>query len=411
MTRILEKLSRASPWRGTARRTVLLLTLANIVCYMDRVCISVVAPQLKQWYGLSPSQMGTVFAVFSLSYALFQAPWGFVADRMGPKPVVTAAIFAWSAMTAITTLAWNFTSLLAIRFLFGMSEAAISPAVASVIRQEVPVQERATAFGLFLGGGRLGGAVAPFLTALIVVRFGWQTMFLLFGVLAAAVGFIWIFLRPPDRTETRPVAKQPARKLLLSNSLIALLSVSFSHTLMWQFFVTWFPTYLVEYRGFSLVEAGAFTGLPLLFGLAACWTGGLLSDALVRKFGTYPGRCALGVTVLSLSAILLYTGVHSGNKIAATILISLAAGVVDLKLATSWAWASDIGGESAGTASGLLNTASNLGAFFSPLVIGRLLQSHYGWTFILNLAALCDLVGAGIWFFVRPVVKEEALVL
>jgi len=80
----------------------------------------------------------------------------------------------WSAFTALTGLAWSFASLTAIRFVFGALEAALSPAVATAFRRWIPIDERSAAFGFFLGGGRLGGAITPFATGILLVHFGWK---------------------------------------------------------------------------------------------------------------------------------------------------------------------------------------------------------------------------------------------
>jgi MFS transporter, ACS family, glucarate transporter len=69
--------------RSTSVRFVLLVTGANLLGHMDRVCISVLAPKLRTDLGFSASDIGLIFGAFGLSYALFQVPWGMIADRRG----------------------------------------------------------------------------------------------------------------------------------------------------------------------------------------------------------------------------------------------------------------------------------------------------------------------------------------
>ena len=113
---------------------VALALAVNMVCYTDRVCISVAAPGMRAEMGLSPTQMGFVFSIFSLSYFLGQTPWGALADRRGARGLVTMAILGWSSFTALTAAAWSYVSLLAIRFTFGGLESALSPSVAQAFR-------------------------------------------------------------------------------------------------------------------------------------------------------------------------------------------------------------------------------------------------------------------------------------
>jgi MFS family permease len=378
-----------------------------MVSYLDRVSISVAAPALRSEFGFTPLQMGQVFSAFSLSYAIFQAPWGAAADRFGARAIVTLGIVGWSLFTGLTAAAWNLISLLAIRFAFGAIEACLSPAVSSAFGRWIPVERRSTAFGMFLGGGRLGGAIGPGIAALLVLRYGWRSSFVAFAGLGIVAGTMWwrYYRDAPDllpaRTESRPTP--------VSSSLVCLLLAAFSYTCMWQFYITWFPTYLVEKRGFTLVEAGKLAGLPFLFGLGANWIGGFASDGLARRFGLRVGRSGFAFAALIVSALLLSLGVSSGSRTTAAILIALAAGAGDLMLAAAWASAVDIGGKAAGAVSGLMNSASNFGGFVSPIAFGWVLQTWKDWNAVLFVAALANVLAACCWLGVRiPIARKTA---
>ncbi|MBV8903094.1 MAG: MFS transporter, partial [Acidobacteriia bacterium] len=372
----------------------------NVLSYTDRACISLLAPRLAADLHFGPAQMGVIFGAFSLSYAAFQAPWGAMADKRGARRIVAVAISAWSAFTGLTAGAWNFISMIVVRFLFGVSEAAISPSVASVFRRVIPAYYRSTAFGFFLAGGRVGGAIAPYLTLLFATRYGWRAVFVVFAAigLLAVLGWLVAVPREVDRYEAAdPLRSQQPASTVLSPPLLALLAVAFSYTMMWQFYITWFPTYLVQSRGFNMQAAAKYASLPFLMGLISSWAGGVLGDAMVRRFGSQAGRRVLGVGALTVSALCLYFGEMVSDRSASAILSALAAGIGDRLLGTSWALAVEIGGKAAGTAAGLVNSASNLGAFVSPIAIGWMLQSTGNWSPILRLAALCNIVAAAFW--------------
>src|SRR5437870_2065455 len=134
-----------------ARNALVAFTLALVaVAYLDRVCISTAAPAIKTELGLRDWQMGLVFSAFTLSYALFEVPSGWFADRFGARLTLTRIVLWWSAMTAATGLAGGLVSLLAVRLLFGVGEAGMFPATARAFARWLPAAERGRAFGLLI---------------------------------------------------------------------------------------------------------------------------------------------------------------------------------------------------------------------------------------------------------------------
>jgi predicted MFS family arabinose efflux permease len=134
-------------------RSVVLATLINSLGYMDRVSMSIVAPSLRSEFSFSAMQIGMIFGAFSLSYALFQTPWGMIADRWPVRNLVALVILVWSASTGLTALCSTFILFLMVRFVFGVSEAALSPMIAALFRRSVSSEWRPVAFGVFLAGG------------------------------------------------------------------------------------------------------------------------------------------------------------------------------------------------------------------------------------------------------------------
>src|SRR5688500_6798345 len=113
------------------RRKVLAMTMAlAAITYLDRVAIGVTRPYIAQDLDLTPTQMGYVFSAFYLSYALFEIPTGWWGDKVGTRKVLTRIVCWWSAFTVLTGFAFNYSSLLAVRFLFGAGEAGAWPNVA-----------------------------------------------------------------------------------------------------------------------------------------------------------------------------------------------------------------------------------------------------------------------------------------
>jgi MFS family permease len=407
---------------------VLLALLINMVCYTDRVCIAIAGPEMRKAFDLSQAQMGLVFSIFSLSYFLGQTPWGMLADRYGSRGIVSFAIAGWSVFTALTASAWSFGSLLAIRFTFGALEAAFSPSVASAFSRWVPVNERATAFGAFLGGGRLGGALTPPIAGLLLLHFGWRMPFLIFGGFGLFWSVLW-FLRYRNSPEEHPsiTAKEKAliagtthyagasktpvawRSLLRCSRLWCLLGAAFGSTFMWQFYITWFPTYLREHRGMSLAESSFYASLPLLLGVGANWVGGAITDVIGRRTDDRFARTAVGFVSLVSGALLMSTGIWCAQAGVAALLMGMAAGAVDLYLGAAWSSATDIGGTSGGAVAGMMNAASNCAGFASPALIGWVLQQYNDWNWVLYLGVATTLIASVLWLFVNPRQQKQPL--
>jgi MFS family permease len=403
---------------------VALALVVNLICYTDRSCISIAGPKMREEFGFSQTEMGFVYSIFSLSYFLGQTPWGMLADRYGARWLVTLAILGWSMFTGFTALAWSFGSLLAIRFVFGGLEAALSPAVATAFRHWVPDNERSSAFGFFLGGGRLGAAITPLIAASILAAAGWRAMFVAFGGLGVVTAVAWMFWfrnTPAEHRSVNAAERELIRRgraevglvtatgagprwgeLLASGRLWCLLAVAFGCTFLWQFYITWFPTYLREERRMGLQESAVYAGLPFLFGVFGTWVGGLLTDALARRFGVRRARTMIGTASLTAGGLLLSAGIWcSEPKLAAVLMASGALGV-DLFLGAAWASALDIGGESGGAVAGLMNAASNFAGFVSPAFNGWVLETWQDWNIFLFVAIAANWIAALLWLRVNP---------
>jgi len=365
--------------------------------------------------------MGLVFSIFSVSYFLGQTPWGIFADRRGSRGLISFAVAGWSAFTALTAAAWSFGSLLAIRLVFGGLEAALSPSVASAFSRWIPESERSTAFGAFLGGGRLGAAVTPPIVTVLMLRYGWRISFVVFGLAGLIWSVVW-YVCYRDKPEEHPrmspgemelirsglnapgAGKTPTRwrDLLRSSRLWCLLGAAFGSTFLWQFFITWFPTYLRERRGLSIAEVSFYVSLPFIFGFIGTLSGGWLADLVGQKTDIRFGRTVVGLASLIGASVLMSAGIWSPQPQVSALLMGLAAGCVDLYLGTAWSSATDIGGAYGGGVAGLMNAASNCAGFASPTVMGWVLNESGDWDSVLLFSVATTCAAAVLWWFVNP---------
>ena len=277
----LSSAARATPAPTRVRHGVLGFTLVlTAIAYLDRVCISTAAPAIKAELQISDVHMGYVFSAFTLAYALFEVPSGWLADRFGARAMLTRIVLWWSAMTAATGLVSGFGSLLAVRFLFGAGEAGAFPSMARAYGRWLPARERGRAFGLALMTAALGGALTQPLVVALLTRTGWRETFMLFGLVGVAWAAAWFWwfrddphahagvnageLRLIGSDPPQPHGRVPWGALVRSRSLVAVCLMYGFAVYGWYFYITWLPTYLLRARGFDLQQVGWLAALPLL---------------------------------------------------------------------------------------------------------------------------------------------------
>jgi len=379
-----------------ARRTMLAFALgAMAVAYLDRICISTAAPAIKTDLGLDDAQMGYVFSAFTLAYALFEVPSGWLADRFGARLMLTRIVLWWSAMTAATGAAQGFASLVAVRALFGMGEAGVFPSLTRAFGRWLPARERGAAFGLTLMAAALGGAATQPLVVALLERVSWRQAFPIFGAVGVGYAVAWFAWFRDDPSQHRgvnaaelamigcdPPAPHPAvpwRRLMRSRNLAALCAMYFGAIYGWYFYLTWLPTYLLRARGFDLAAVGWLAALPLLGIATGSLVGGLFSDALTRHFGARVGLRTPGVVGLPLAALAIVSAVLAQDPRTSAYCLAAAAGLAALGVAPAWSVCLAIGGRHAGVVSGTMNTFGNLGGVTSPVVVGWSLALWGSW--------------------------------
>ena len=148
---------------------VLVSMLMAVLLYLDRFCISFAANYIRDDLGLSQAQLGLMFSAFFFSYALAQVPSGWLSDRFGARIMLTLYILVWSLFTFLTGVVFGLVLLLVMRVACGLGQAGAYPTSASIISKWIPFSGRGGASSIVALGGRLGGAIAPPLTALLIV--------------------------------------------------------------------------------------------------------------------------------------------------------------------------------------------------------------------------------------------------
>ena len=389
------------------------------ITYLDRICIAITAPDMMRELGLSKVQMSWVFSAFTAAYALFEIPTGHWGDKIGTRRVLTRIVVWWSSFTILTATAFNYGSLLAVRFLFGAGEAGAWPNVARTFSRWFPLAERGTVQGIFFMGAHLAGGLTPLLVTYLLHWLHWRSLFVVFG----SIGFVWALYwwrwfrdEPSEHSQVSAAERavieqgrtpQPVHEMtwkrwgrLLSNpNVLALCGQYFTQSYGFMFYITWLPTYLRTVRGFE--DPATFSivsGLPLTFSVAADLLGGITSDRMTRRYGPRLGRALVGGGSLMAAGLLLIAGVWVADPILAAILIGLAGGASAFLLGAACGTCQDIGGNHVGVVGAAMNTSGQIGAFLCPLVVGYFAD----WATPMYLTGVLYCLGALCWTRIDP---------
>lgn len=400
--------------------TLTLVVTVAFITYLDRVCVSVAAPSITLDLGLTSAQMGYVFSAFALAYGIFEIPTGWIGDRFGQRRLMLPIVAGWSLLTVLTGAARSFASLASLRFLFGAAQAGAFPTLTRALARWFPASKRAGTTGLMWMGARLGGAVAPPLTAILISLVGWRASFAVLGVTGLA--WCWWFARwyaddPADhsavgpdeltyiRSEGLPPAEAPSipwRAMLADGNLWSLFGMYFCSAYGFFFFVTWLPTYLMQEYGLTLERSGLYSAIPLLAGAAACIAGGTLSDWLVSRIGLRWGRRTVGIAGFGLAALGFALAAGAGDALTAVLCMAITQGAQDLTLPVAWAVCVDVGHRYGGTATGFMNTASSASAVISPISAAWLAAKFGSFESMFWASTVVYGVGALLWFAIDP---------
>lgn len=403
-----------------ARRHILVSTtfLLSVLLYVDRTCISTAKDAVCADLALSKEQWSWVLASFAFGYALFQTPGGALADRLGGRLVLTTVVTAWSVFTGLTALAWNFASLLVVRFLFGAGEAGAFPGMARVVYSWIPVGERGLVKGINFSGSRIGAALAMPLIAWLIQRCGWHLTFGVLMVIGIGWALFWWSWFRDDPAQQKGISKEeldhilanrqdtgsttkpdplPLSVMLRSGNLWLMMVQYFGSNFTFFFSLSWLYPYVKGKYQLDAVDAGLYAMVPLLGGAVGNVLSGWMVDALYRSGKLSLSRKLPAVIGFALAAIGMIMSVQQDTAGGAVFWLTLAIFGADMTLSPSWSFCIDIGGRNAGAVSGTMNMAGNLGSAITALAFAYLPETSRGNVAFFYTAAALSMLSLICW--------------
>ncbi|MFT8212241.1 MAG: MFS transporter [Symbiopectobacterium sp.] len=422
---------------------LLIIFIVTAINYADRATLSIAGSAVAKELQLDAVHMGYIFSAFGWSYLAMQIPGGWLLDRFGSKKVYAYSIFFWSLFTFLqgfvdwVPLVWAPVTLFALRFMLGFSEAPSFPANARITAAWFPTKERGTASAIFNSAQYFSLAIfSPFL-GWLTYQWGWEHVFLSMGLIGFVLTIIWVkFIHNPtdhpsvtpeevayisqggavvDMDHKKEDAKKDAPKWgyvkqLLTNRMMLgiFLGQYFINTITW-FFLTWFPIYLVQEKGMSILKVGMVAAIPALYGFAGGVLGGVFSDALLKRGYslTVARKVPIIFGMLLATSIILCNYTDSNTLVVALMALAFFGKGFG---ALGWPVISDTAPkEIIGLCGGVFNVFGNVASIVTPLVIGYLVKELHSFNSALLFVGISALMAMLCYLLVVGEIKRMEL--
>ena len=413
----------ASPWRWWV---CVLLMLATVINYMDRMALNQMAKEIKDAFGMNNEQYSWLESVFSLAFAIGAISTGYLVDRVSVRWVYPLMVVGWSFAGILTGFAGSFWMLLTCRFLLGLFEAGNWPCGIRTTRAVLPPAERSFGNSLFQSGTALGAVVTPLMVLAILQRAEsagatadtWRIPFRIIGALGLVWVALWfvtvpkVMLNPTDAVGAAPAHQGAVRfaAVFRDRRFWALAAMVVAVNFAWHGYRTWLPLYLREQRGYSREEMSAFTTVYYLVADVGSWTCGLLTLVLckrgmrvhVSRLLAFAG-CAL-LTVCTVGVPFL-----PGGWVLEAGLLLIAFGALGL-FPTYFALSQELSSKHQGKVTGVLGAFAHLSLFAVYPVEGWICDETHSYEWVLGGVGLFPLVALGVMLWLWPPKGEAAAV-
>lgn len=401
-----------------------LLFFSTVINYVDRQTLSVLAPVLTKELGITEVEYSNILTAFLAAYTVMYVGSGFLVDRWGARVALFVFVVWWSLANMSHALVVGVWSLGVLRFLLGLGESGNFMAAFRVVSEWYPAKERALVHGIIQGGAAIGAILTPPLITWIYAHHGWQPAFVVTGGLGIVWAALWLLLyHAPDKhpriTEeeralvlaeaamTAPANRASWRQLARHSEMWGLMASRFLSDPVWWFYLFWLPKYLVEQRGFTMLEMGMLAWIPYLAADLGALFGGWLSGRFIAK-GT--GVLSSRLHVMLPCALIMPVSLAIHHAPSRTMTITL----ICLVTFAHMAWKTNQNTLTndlfpkplIGSVSGLLAFGTGLGGTLFTWMTGHVVQAFgYGAIFII-MGLLHPVSYLITWRFVRRPVVE-----
>lgn len=408
------------------RYRILTFIFINVVInYMDRSNISVAAAAISQDLQLDSVQLGYIFSAFGWTYAALQIPGGLLVDRFGPRLVYAFSLVTWSLATLLQGFSRGFGSLFGLRLATGAFEAPAFPTNNRIVTSWFPDQERGSAIAMYTSGQFIGLAFLTPVLMTIQHFLGWRGLFIVTGAIGIVWGLVWYWLyrnpaehpavnqaeldhiekggglvnrRQEGKEEKKPFQWRDLRQVFVHRKLWGIYLGQFAVNSTLWFFLTWFPTYLVKYRGMDYLKSGFLASAPFLAAFTGVLLSGFVSDYLVKK-GVNVGIARKTPIILGLLLSVSIVGANYVDSTALIIFFMTLAFFGNGLASITWVFVSTLAPKHlVGLTGGVFNFIGGTASIIVPVVIGYLAREGDFAPALVFIGALA-LTGAASYIF------------
>ncbi|RWR01765.1 glucarate transporter [[Pantoea] beijingensis] len=400
----IEKRTHARYW------IVVMLFIVTSFNYGDRATLSIAGSSMAKEIGLDPVGMGYIFSAFSWAYVIGQIPGGWLLDRFGSKRVYFWSIFIWSLFTLLQGFVDIFNgagiiaALFALRFLVGLAESPSFPGNSRIVAAWFPAQERGTAVAIFNSAQYFATVIFAPIMGWLTSQVGWAHVFWFMGGLGIILSFIWLkvihdpvdhpgvnkaeleymeqggaLINMDQKKEDRKVSWREKlnqiKQLLTSRMMIGVYLGQYCINALTYFFITWFPVYLVQARGMSILKAGFVASVPAVCGFLGGVLGGVISDWLMRRTGSLNIARKTPIVLGMLLSITMVVCNYVETEWVVVFFMAVAFFGKGIG-ALGWAVMADTAPkEIGGLSGGLFNMFGNASGIITPIAIGYIIAT------------------------------------
>lgn len=390
-------------------RVIAPILITCIVSFMDRVNISFALPGgMEQDLAITSQMAGIASGIFFIGYLFLQVPGGRVAVNGSGKKFIAWSLAAWMVVSIATGFVTNHWQLLGLRFVLGISEGGMLPVVLTMVSNWFPEKELGRANAFVMMFAPLGGMFTAPISGWIINAFDWRWLFIIEGLLSAAVLLVWWLVisdRPEEarwlparereyliteltrereeRSKKAPVGKARLKDVFRNKGLMKLVLLNFFYQTGDYGYTLWLPSILKNLTGANMANVGLLAILPFVATIIGIYMISMISDKTGKR------RLWVMISLFCFAASLLASVVLHQHIVAAYIALVFCG--FFLKAATSPFWSMPgriASAELAGSARGVINGLGNLGGFCGPYLVGIMIY-FYG-----QGTAICALAGS-----------------
>jgi ACS family glucarate transporter-like MFS transporter len=423
---------------------VVMLFIVTSFNYGDRATLSIAGTSMAEDIGLDPVGMGYIFSAFSWAYVIGQIPGGWLLDRFGSKRVYFWSIFIWSLFTLLQGFVDLFSgfgivmALFALRFLVGLAEAPSFPGNSRIVAAWFPAHERGTAVAIFNSAQYFATVIFAPIMGWLTHAVGWSHVFFFMGGLGIILSFIWLKVLhdPKDhpsinqaeldyieaggalinmdqkqekQTKVKGEKWFQIKQLLRSRMMVGVYIGQYCINGLTYFFITWFPVYLVQARGMSILKAGFVASVPAICGFIGGVLGGVISDYLMRRTQslTFARKTPIVLGMLLSMSMIFCNYVETEWMVVGI----MAAAFFGKGLgALGWAVMADTAPkEISGLSGGLFNMFGNISGIVTPIAIGYIIGTTGSFNGALVYVGIHALLAVASYLFIVGDIKRIEL--